>query len=48
MKMPPKGQQSSKTKPMGTRSRFVSSIQLHNDIAVVAGIASAAAHVAIK
>ena len=32
-----KRHQSVKTKPMGTRSRFVSSIRLRNDIAVVGG-----------
>jgi hypothetical protein len=32
-----KRRQSLKTKPMGTRSRFVSSIRLRNDIAVVGG-----------
>jgi hypothetical protein len=37
-----------KTKSTGTRRRFVSSIQLRNDIAVVAGIACSALHVAIK
>jgi hypothetical protein len=42
--MPTKRHQSFKTKPTGTRRRFVSSIQLRNDIAVVAGIASSALH----
>jgi len=46
--MPTKRQQSFKTKPTGTRRRFVSSIQLRNDIAVVAGIASSAPHIAVK
>jgi hypothetical protein len=42
-----KGGNHLKTKPTGTRGRFVSSILLRIDIAVVAGIASAAVHVAI-
>jgi hypothetical protein len=36
-----KRQQSSKTNPTGTRSHFVSCIQLRNGIAAVAAIASA-------
>jgi hypothetical protein len=40
--------QSFKTKPTGTRKRFVSSVQLRNDIAVVTGIASSALHIAFK
>jgi hypothetical protein len=46
--MPTKRHQIFKTKPTGTRRRFVSSIQLRNDIAVAAGIASSALHIAIK
>jgi hypothetical protein len=48
MEMPTKRHQSHETKPTGTRRRFVSSNQLRNDIAVVAGIASSALHIAIK
>jgi hypothetical protein len=39
MEMPPKRRQSSKTNPTGTRSHFVSCIQLRNGIAAVAAIA---------
>jgi hypothetical protein len=46
--MPTTRHQSFDTKPPGTRRRFVSSIQLRDDIAVVAGIASSALHIAIK
>ena len=46
--MPTKRHHSFKAKPTGTRRRFVSSIQLRNDIAVVAGIASSAPHIAVK
>jgi hypothetical protein len=47
MEMPPEKAAIIQDEGTGTRSHFVSSIPLRNDIAVVAEIASSAVHVAI-